>query len=386
MALYRIALFTDSYLPSPTGVAASVQVLGEALRRKGHTVRIIAPRFPGRPPDGTDLVGVRSLPMPSFPAFRIAVPARVCLPDDLDIIHTHTPLTLGLRGTLSARRLGVPLVSTFHTDCEAYAHYVPGLRLIDAPARITARFVRWFYRQPDALVAPSEHARSILKSYDLMQPVHVIRTPANHASLDTAPAVRSPWPPNSFRLLTVGRAGIEKHQEELIDVMAAAPQDLNPHLVAIGDGPRLNYLRRLVSDAHLEQRVSFLPYVPHAVIGAYYRLAQVFVFAGTAEIQPIVLEEAASAELPIVATGVGGAAETVQHGITGYLVPPGDVETFVQRLTELAGDEQLRQRLGRTGRQQTLRSTADDMAEATLAAYGDAIRVARRKRVTVARV
>lgn len=83
-----------------------------------------------------------------------------------------------------------------------------------------------------------------------------------------------------------------------------------------------------------------------------WREADIFVFPGTQqEGLPLVVLEAMCAGLPVIATDRGCLREVVQHGRTGYLIAPGDVEALVQRLAELAANPQLTRQLGEAGRQ-----------------------------------
>jgi glycosyltransferase involved in cell wall biosynthesis len=76
-----------------------------------------------------------------------------------------------------------------------------------------------------------------------------------------------------------------------------------------------------------------------------------FVLTSRSEGSPNTLMEAMAAGLPCVCTDVGGCPELVAHGVTGYLVAPGDAQALADRIVELAGDEALRSSMGRAGRE-----------------------------------
>jgi glycosyltransferase involved in cell wall biosynthesis len=94
--------------------------------------------------------------------------------------------------------------------------------------------------------------------------------------------------------------------------------------------------------------VHWLGYVPHA--RPYYEIMDVFVFPTRREGLGKVLLEAAAAGKPVVSTRTTGVVDVVQDGITGILVPPGDVENLAQATACLVRDHELALRMGRCAR------------------------------------
>jgi len=126
----RIGLFTNNYLPFCGGVTISVETLRRGLERRGHEVWLFAPRFPGYTDDTPRVIRVPSVPAATYPEFALAIPwgprlARRVRALGLDVFHAHHPFLLGPAARRFARRAGRPLVFTYHTRYEKYAHYVP---------------------------------------------------------------------------------------------------------------------------------------------------------------------------------------------------------------------------------------------------------------------
>jgi 1,2-diacylglycerol 3-alpha-glucosyltransferase len=134
----RIGLFTNNYVPFCGGVTISVETLREGLEARGHEVWTFAPRFPGAQPDPPRVVRFPSVPAATYPEFPLAVPwspriARQVSAIRLDVFHAHHPFLLGPAARRLARRHRRPLVFTYHTNYEKYAHYVPLTRgLVEA--------------------------------------------------------------------------------------------------------------------------------------------------------------------------------------------------------------------------------------------------------------
>ena len=157
-------------------------------------------------------------------------------------------------------------------------------------------------------------------------------------------------------VLYVGRLSEEKGIRELAEAAAGLP------LVVVGDGP----LRDLVPSA--------VGFVPHDELGPYYERAAVVCVPSRREGYGVAAREAMAYGKAIVTTGVGGLADAIDDGVTGLVVPPGDVAALRAALEQLLGDAGLRDRLGAAAREKAQATYAWPVAtEATIAVYRDAI-------------
>lgn len=126
-------------------------------------------------------------------------------------------------------------------------------------------------------------------------------------------------------------------------VARVAAQMPDWRLLIIGDGPERDALRRQIEGAGLEQQVSLLPAT--ADVAAYYRQASLYVMTSRYEGLPMVLIEAMSFGLPLVAYDCKtGPAELIDNGVNGYLVPDDDAAAFSEGVLELMRDPALRDR------------------------------------------
>ncbi|MBE7244593.1 MAG: glycosyltransferase, partial [Actinomycetospora chiangmaiensis] len=150
--------------------------------------------------------------------------------------------------------------------------------------------------------------------------------------------------------------------------------DLHWHLDLIGGGELRGRLETLASDLGIADRVTFRGALPQpAIIGAL-READLFVLptkpatGGDRDGLPNVLMEAASQELPILATAFAGTPEFLEDGVHGVLVPPGAPDALAEALRALAGDPALRRRLGRAARWRLVQDFSEDAGIALIAA------------------
>lgn len=152
-------------------------------------------------------------------------------------------------------------------------------------------------------------------------------------------------------VITAGRLVAEKGVDVLLRAFAhAAARHPAARLVVVGDGPCRGGLERLAAELGLTSRVEFTGHLPHAETLQRIRSAWVACVPSVWE-EPLgmIALEAQMQGVAVVASAVGGLAEVVEDGMTGHLVPPGDVEDLAARLDLLCGDRDAAAALGARG-------------------------------------
>ena len=174
--------------------------------------------------------------------------------------------------------------------------------------------------------------------------------------------------PAASRLVMVARFEEPKDHATLLRAVARLDPSIPWTLDLVGDGPGLPAAAELAQELGIGHRVRFLGArrdVERILAGA-----AALVLCTWREGLPLAILEAMRAGLPVVASAVGGVPEAVVDGVTGYLVPAGDVDAVAERLARLLSDAELRERLGRAGRQRFEECfSLDPMVNATLAVY-----------------
>lgn len=361
----RIGLFTDTFLPDQNGIVTSVALLSDELRAQGHHVDVVAPDFPEHVDTRTDVVRVDSLRYMFLPTYRLAWPTRKDFQQKYDVVHTHTPLTLGLAGARLARKWDVPHVATYHTHIEAYTHYVPGMTALQRHTGVVTRAMSLLYGRADAVITPTAGMMDVLRAMHVRNPV-VIPTSIDPRALEAAPPVPSPWPAGKRRLLSVGRLAREKRFDHVLDTLTGLP---DAHLVILGEGPERQHLEAHAARIGVADRVTFLGVRPWTEIGAYYRLAELFLFASDTETQGLVLQEAQLMGVPVVAVGARGTLSGVAHERSGYLVTPADVNALTRHARDILDDPQLWSRLSAGARAFGASTTPAGVAAQVLDVY-----------------
>lgn len=405
----RVGLFTESYAPVINGVSTSVRTLAEELLRLKHRPVIIAPRFPGFAlgvsplPEYADvLLGtgepevwrIWSWRTPLNPDNPFAFPPLPFVSPpalrhlEADIIHTQQPFGMGRHGRAQAHRLGVPLVSTFHTLYTEYAHYA-----WFAPRIVVRRYVvgalRRYYRTCDAIIVPSREAGRRLQQFTdvAAEQLHVVPTgvpdPAPVSPQDAA-AVRDAYDirPDTPLLLFVGRLAPEKNLDLLIDAFADVlrrydTDNKRPNLLIVGSGPYRAGCERQVARRGVAEHVRFTGYLTRDKLAPIYAAATLFAFPSATETQGVVLSEAQGYGLPCIVVNGGGAPEFVRANVDA-LVVPSTVPAFANAVHDLLTDDAKREAFAAAACHSPLRPTPAGMASQIVDVYEAAHALCRR--------
>lgn len=372
----RIAVFSDSALPILNGVSVSIASLIAELRRLGHSVDIYtASYFRYQDPD-PNTYRFPALQTPWTRGYPLAVPPfypmlRHFRRHPYDVVHSHTPFTLGLVGLRWAQSHGIPIVSTYHTLYDKYSHYVPFFPKRYVRYKI-AKHTNFYYNSVDHVITPSEAARRWLVRHSVRKPITVVPTgtPAGRM-IDRAEARASLQADPEHRiLLYAGRIAREKNMGTLIEgASEVLRQDRTAHLWLVGDGPYRRDCMEMVRRLGIGDRVRFVGFVPRDEVDRYYCAADLFLFASVTETQGLVVSEAMTYGLPAVVVQGGGAGASVVDGENGFLVR-NDAGQLAQRALQLLSDESLYARMSDAARRSVRSYTIADMVERVLDVYG----------------
>lgn len=357
IASLRIGLFTDTYAPQVNGVSISLQLVSEGLQRKGHQVTIFAPRIPGYKDDQPGVVRLPSLKYLNDPPIYVAVLGTPRSTWSLtrkhfDVLHAHSPLTVGLLAYFTASTKNLPLIYTYHTSITDYTHY---LKVIGGTG-VIRHAARWFSTTStnlgDQIVVPSRKFHSLLLEQKVTKPIHIIPNGIDLSNFKTAKH------PGSFRkklglkpdapiLLSVGRVDPEKRLDFLIDAFARLADRIpEAHLVFAGDGSARKKLEEHAAATKVNDRIHFLGMVNRAGLPDLLHDATVFLSASTTEVHPISVIEAIASGLPLVAVQDEAFEGMIVENENGHLTPL-DVGAFSDRLVKLLSNPEKLVRYGK---------------------------------------
>jgi 1,2-diacylglycerol 3-alpha-glucosyltransferase len=378
----RILMISDVYFPRVNGVSTSIQTFARELVAAGHEVTLIAPDYGRSAPEDFDVLRIPSRYLPLDPEDRILRPSRLkphcarLAARRFDLLHVHTPFVAHYAGTALGRRLGLPVVESYHTFFEQYLDkYVPIVP--SAWLRLAARhFSAAQCNAVDALVVPSQAMLDVLRSYGVRVPARVIPTGIaldQFASGDGERFRRQHGIPGDRPVLVhVGRLAHEKNIDFLLRVLSRVISRFPGLLLVIaGEGPARRSLEALTDRLGLRANVTFLGYLDRqGPLEDCYSAGDAFVFASRTETQGLVLLEAMALGVPVVSTAVMGTREVLAGG-RGCLIADDDEAHFASQVIRLLDDAALRHRLGGEARAYAREWSAPALAARLLDLYGD---------------
>lgn len=351
---------------------------------RGHNVTILTCRFPGQPAeeivDGMEIHriglsrdpktgGARKTVLPIF-SYMLKT-ARKAMKLAPDLIHCNTYFPV-YPGKMAARSKGVPLVSTFHDIygmrgwIESQRSLVWGL-LGHLATTIAARLPH------DRIISVSPQCKQ--KLIDLGIRKDKITVIPNGVDLKIFDSTRVEKVPN--QILYVGRLVDFKHVDWLIQAFSEVLKEVpSAKLKIVGGGPERGNLEVLVRKLGLQRSVIFTGITPtYEAVTRYYKESEIFVLPSTVEGEAIVLKEAMTASLPLIAMNIPGSGvlSLMRNGKNGFLLEPGRPKLIAEKLVHLLRDEKMKERMGMAGRKFVEKFDWDVIADRTLQVYNEAI-------------
>nr|WP_315428455.1 glycosyltransferase family 1 protein [uncultured Albidiferax sp.] len=348
-ASLRIALVTETFPPEVNGVAMTLGRLVEGMLQRGHALQVVRPRQPGveaqGPRAGLDEVLSAGVPIPSYGNFRFGLPSKnrlLALWQQMrpDVVHVATEGPLGWSAVTAARKLQLPVTSSFHTNFDNYSgHY--GLGLLKTP--IDA-YLRKLHNRTMATLVPTPamvyalQARGYRNVSVLSRGVEIAQfSPARRSS-----ALRASWGVGEQDVvaLYVGRLAREKNVAAVLAAFAAIQaRQPTAKLVLVGDGP----LRKALQDSC--PQAIFAGVRQGEELATYYASGDLFLFPSMTETYGNVVPEALASGLAVLSYAHAAAAHLIRQEHNGALVPLGEEAQFVQAAVALASHPQRLQAL-----------------------------------------
>ncbi len=382
----RIGIFTDTYPPFINGVSTSINMLENALRKKGHKVFIVTVnpddmtykfedngriiRIPGIP------TGIYDYRLTTFYPIKAVNHIKEW---DLDIIHSHTEFGIGTFARVIGKQFDIPVVHTYHTMYEDYVHYITK-GYFDGPSKKIVEYLTKFYcdKTVNELIVPTKKTYDLFKEkYKYDRNVHIIPTGIEierfykeKVSLDKLNTLKSELgiTKDDITVLFVGRIASEKNVEFLIHNHSSLLKvNKNIKLLIVGDGPDLDNYKKLASKNKISDKVIFTGKVAWKDIPLYYNIGDIFTTASHTETQGLTVIEAMASSLPVVALDDEAFRNTVIDGLTGYLFK--NRKEYINHMISLIKNKEQRKNMGTQGRINAETYSSKYFAERVLNVY-----------------
>jgi glycosyltransferase involved in cell wall biosynthesis len=335
----RACLVTETFPPEINGVAMTLGRLTAGWVASAVATEVVAPYRADRQPaglGGVTLFEVRGLPIPRYPGLRFGLPCRCQLQrrwqlQRPDWVHVATEGPLGWSAVRAARRLGIPVVSSYHTHFASYSgHYGVGIF-----QRAVGGWLRYLHNQTSATFVPTAPLAADLTAggYHGVEVMGrgvdcTLFSPRRRDAV-----LRSRWGagPVTPVAIHVGRLAAEKNLDATFGLWCRMRQTLpDLRFVVVGDGPERARLERTWPEVH------FAGMQRGEQLARHYASADCFLFASTTETYGNVVPEALASGLVVVGYDYAAAAAHVRDGISGFTAPLDDSAALLKAASRAA--------------------------------------------------
>lgn len=338
----RVAVVTESFLPSLNGVTNSVVRVLESLKASGHQAIVLAPTS-----NSDEFLGFKVIQISRFyiKQFAVALPhlrlEKILRDFNPDVVHVAAPFAFGRQAISVAHRMGVPAIAIYQTDIAGYAqrYGVPGLRpFID-------RMIGAIHRRATVNLAPTNEGADYLRTMGAkgvavwgrgvdLESYH----PQKRELVGNSGYRKELGTHDHVIVGFVGRLAAEKQVDRLAELFGIP----NVSFLIVGDGPERKNLEKLFR----YQKVKFTGKLVGPELANAYASMDIFVHCGTEETFGQTIQEAQASGLPVVAPARGGPRFLIQSGRNGFLVNPDDDNAYRNIVLELIEKPELREEIG----------------------------------------
>lgn len=355
----KICLVTETFPPEVNGVAMTNRRLADGMADRGHRIFVIRPRQKkeGRElsvHDGVSEYTVPGVPLIGYPGIQMGLPVyfrlkRMFEKFQPDVVHVATEGPLGIASLLAAKKLGLPVTSTFHTNFQLYCEDYGAKWL----TQTMLRFLRWFHNSCALTFVPSQDLIEDLRKSEFERLFYLGRG-VDRKLFDPGrrnDALRKSWGAQSDDApvaIYVGRAAAEKGIPLAIQAFEALQKRIpEARMVVVGDGPVKEKMQAQFPEVH------FAGMRYGEDLGEHYASADLFLFASTSETFGNVVTEAMTSGLVSVVYDYAAGQKFIRDGENGFLAKFDDADDFIRKTEALADCRDEWEAIGSAARQTT---------------------------------
>jgi len=346
----NIAVFTDTFLPMTDGVVSMILNSSRELIRRGHRVKIFAPKIEGvekyiKNLRNLEIVFYKSMDTPNeevkLSAVWLPKTIRELKAFKTDVVHFHSPSMIGIEGIIAAKILHIPIVATFHTFLADFEYMksigIPKI-LIKLSSNIIWKLLIFIYEKADAIISPCKYTKKVLLEKKIKKPIIVIPNGIkfNNKQLE--------FNKKSSNCLYVGRLGPEKNLETLVKTFKFVANKIpSAKLIVVGDGPKKKTMQNLAKQLKISKKIIFKGKIENEKLmkkGEIFKKCALFINTALAENQPVSVIEAMSFGLPIVAIKTKGMPELVNGN--GFLCENANPKEIAENAIKILRNQNLR--------------------------------------------
>ena len=326
--------------PTHGGSGVVATELGKHLAEAGHEVAFISYSTPLRLTDLPPRVSFHEVDIVEYPLLKnfpytlalASKMAEVALMKHLQILHVHYAIPFAAAALLARQivpELDLKVVATLHGTDVTLVGNNPSFKMVTT---MTINNV-------DAVTAVSHFLREeAYRQFGVQRDIDVIYNfidPDRHGRR-IPPCIPPRTCPEQKVLMHISNFRPVKRVGDVIKVFARVSEKLDARLVLVGDGPDAGQARQLAEDLGVVDRVTFTGVLDG--VADLLRAADLLLLPSQTESFGLVALEAMASGVPVVASDVGGLPEVVEHGVSGFLAPMGDVTKMAEYAIQILSD------------------------------------------------
>ncbi len=342
--------------PTAGGSGVVATELGKHLAERGHSVAFISYASPLRLRELPPRICYHEVDQDSHPLLRqfphsltlTAKMVEVARTHHLQVMHVHYAIPFAAAAILAAQvapELDLKVVTTLHGTDITLVGGSPSFKPV----------TEFSINRSDAVTAVSSFLRDeTCRQLAVRTPIDVIPNfidPDRH-DVRVPHCIPDKDSERQVTLMHISNFRPLKRLGDVVEVFRRVSARMDARLVLVGDGPEYGKTRALVESLGLEHRVRFVGVVDE--IEPVLKAADLLLLPSETESFGLVALEAMASGVPVVASRVGGLPEVVEHGVSGYLAPVGDVEAMARFSLEILGDCAGSRRFGRAARERAV--------------------------------
>lgn len=384
MKRLKIGMFMDSFYPDINGVILVMENLLRCMSEYAD-VTLVVPKTGSEKDDKNypfKIIRIDSIPL-LHTGYKLGMVdieyskmKRMFKNIDFDIIHIHSPFSLGRLGVRIAHEKHIPVIATMHARWEfEFKKYLKSNTI----AKLCVKHLIKTYKKCDTCIALNKALIQVYKDYGYTGDFKVIH---NGTDLEIVkdPKKATEFVNKKFHIqpdetvfLFVGRIISIKNIYFILDTLKELKQrDVPFKMLFVGSGPDFNHLKNKIHEYDMENEVIMTGKImDRELLKAIYYRATLFLFPSLFDSSSLVQIEAASQETPTIFIEGSVTSDTVENNINGFTEKE-DIHLFADRIQEILNNKELYKKV-QYGAQHDLARSWDDIAKETYDFYIETI-------------
>ena len=353
-----IGLFVDAFYPVTDGVVMVVDNYAKRLAEKCNVI-VFAPRYVGKDFDDSifnyKVVRCRSLKLPfldySLPMPKMDNNFHSTLKEyNIDLVHIHSPFTIGEAGIKYAKKNNIPVIGTMHSQYKQ--DFMRAVRNDTLAKTLTNKIIRVYNKCDECWAVNSEVARIFYEDYGYKELPKVMNNATEMKPVDKVLAKKVIDKKYNLKdekiFIFVGRINALKNIFFIIDALKIVRErepNLDFKMFFIGTGQDEEDLKKVIKKYNLENNVIMVGKISDRELLAYfYSRSDLFLFPSLYDASSIVQIEAAAQKLPVLFIEGAATTATVTNNVNGF-ISPDDVSSYADMIIKISSDDKLRKKV-----------------------------------------